>query len=282
MPRKSGQSRLAGGKKPAGKVLIFQKKPHRDSHFSLWGQRMRAKRGLARLGPLRCYQKGLRVRTLKGQLRLRSKANTRYVIVSASYLVSKGKMRKTEEFSEEFSVLSENSSPAPHCSSLDLIGQFRLGQPLMILSPGMRILVWVLICSSLDLIGQFRLGESLMILTPRMRILILVLISSSLDLIGQFRLGEALLILTARMRFHILVLSCSSLDLNGQFCLDEALLVLTARMRFLILVLSCSSLNLISQFWLGEALLVLTARMRFLFLVLSCSSLVSFGLICPH
>ena len=45
-----------------------------------------------------------------------------YVIVSAGYLVSKGKMRKTEEFSEEFSVLSENSSPAPHCSSLDLIG----------------------------------------------------------------------------------------------------------------------------------------------------------------
>ena len=45
-----------------------------------------------------------------------------YVIVSAGYLVSKGKMRKTEEFSEEFSVLSEYSSPAPHCSSLDLIG----------------------------------------------------------------------------------------------------------------------------------------------------------------
>ena len=122
-------------------------------------------------------------------------------------------MRKTEEFSEEFSVLSENSSPAPHCSSLDLIGQFRLGQPLMILTPGVRILVLVLICSSLDLIGQFRLGQPLMILTPKMRILILVLISSSLDLISQFWLGEALLNLTARMRFLILVLRYSSLDL---------------------------------------------------------------------
>ena len=119
-------------------------------------------------------------------------------------------MRKTEEFSEEFSVLSENSSPAPHCSSLDLIGQFRLGQPLMILTLGVRILVLVLIRSSLDLIGQFRLGQPLMILTPRMRILILVLICSSSDLIGQFGLGEAKLMLTIRMSFLILVLICSS------------------------------------------------------------------------
>ena len=141
----------------------------------------------------------------KGQL-----AETYYVIFSAGYQVSKGKMRKNEEFSEEFSVLSENSSPAPHCSSLDLIGQFRLGQPLMILTPGVRILVLVLICSSLDLIGQFRLGQPLMILTPRMRILILVLICSSSDLIGQFWLGEANLMLTIRMSFLILVLICSS------------------------------------------------------------------------
>ena len=144
------------------------------------------------------------------QLKLRMRAKTYYVIFSTGYQVSKGKMRKTEEFSEEFSVLSENSSPAPHCSSLDLIGQFRLGQPLMILTPGVRILVLVLICSSLDLIGQFRLGQPLMILTPKMRILILVLICSSSDLIGQFWLGEANLMLTIRMSFLILVLICSS------------------------------------------------------------------------
>ena len=45
------------------------------------------------------------------------RAKTYYVIFSTGYQVSKGKMRKNEEFSEEFSVLSENSSPAPHCSS---------------------------------------------------------------------------------------------------------------------------------------------------------------------
>ena len=51
------------------------------------------------------------------QLAKTEEANTRYVTVSASYLVSKGKMRRNEKFSEEFSVVSENSSAAPHSSS---------------------------------------------------------------------------------------------------------------------------------------------------------------------
>ena len=50
------------------------------------------------------------------QLAKTEEAKARYVTVSASYLVSKGKIRRNEEFSEEFSVLSENFSPAPHCS----------------------------------------------------------------------------------------------------------------------------------------------------------------------
>ena len=56
------------------------------------------------------------------QLAKTEEANTRYVTVSASYLVSKGKIRRNEEFSEEFSVLSENSPIPPHCSYLNLIG----------------------------------------------------------------------------------------------------------------------------------------------------------------
>ena len=175
-------------------------------------------------------------------------------------------MRKTEEFSEEFSVLSENSSPAPHCSSLDLIGQFRLGQPLMILTPGVRILVLVLICSSLDLIGQFRLGQPLMILTLRMRILILVLICSSSDLIDQFWLGEANLMLTIRMSFLILVLICSSLGLIGQFELVESYLMLIFDPLVLTwfslpghLHFSAPKILLIGPHWLGKFSLVFTA-----------------------
>ena len=80
------------------------------------------------------------------------RAKTYYVIFSAGYQVSKGKMRKNEEFSEEFSVLGENSSPAPHCFSLLLIAPNRAS--LLLIAPNRAS--FVLIApnwTSYDLIG---------------------------------------------------------------------------------------------------------------------------------